>query len=926
MASKTAEPSGDDDSDNGPRTGASFTAMKCPHDTGLKNSCELPFGMVWTPMAVTGDESGEDDSDAMPIIDCGTKALPPVLCLLCLAYINPYVEIDKKTGVWECALCGQDNVLPKNLLRAGSKVMTALNSPIVEYHCEVSKPEPSEEGKKEKGYKYSKYEDEDEEDYCSYILVVDENLSPKDGQAIAPAMEAILKERESDDAFPKTRIGLVVFGKSISIYQLGISGLASADVIGGPEDFYDDDDEFDEEVERRSYIADVQNGDLTSLKNSLSSIFGVSVDETSDSSGFLSLGTSRMAMLSRKKEARLRKEENGTDQKLNGAAKSPWIQSPEESSSSYQTRCTGKALQCALDVANAKSRTARVILFTNGCPNSGDGSVVDPENSMEKSKIKRGKGAAPSIVDTGMLQKAVEFFDAYANEAISEGIGVDVFCCGVTELALPVYQAMVEPSGGYVTPLLSLDTPQLNSNLRFILDKTYMSRSKYLPDDMEGGGAEFIVDIRTDSFVKPTQFCGSGEVLTDIGCDLIETEQAAYDEGTKLALEHGLKIKNLPSEKALELSMTRIQIGRVDPLNTLSVLLEVDDMKSEEDDYAFFQLVSRSISRKGDIEITRVQSMKLEIAEDVNDFLASVDDDAMSVLLAKMAVFRSLHGRDETEDTRDKTTAGDSNTQEELAYDTQVDIDATIQRISGEFRLLDLEKNSKRRGRNKEISQSSFDFAFPPQLKETLNRLYHLRRGPLISPGPMQSMDDRAESRKLFIRFPLEECLEMMRPSLWSTGSIGISSGWDTVQSFPAETLALWDDSIIAADFYDHLFIWSGSNCTAKRYDGIREKFKSHLLDVTKDRFPMPVLHELNDGDSMSRRFTSRLAPSHADPIDNQIANFPLLSTLKPAALDELRSKFKFYDSRSDESFRTWFWSVASASNNSKMEGTSLCE
>ena len=92
------------------------------------------------------------------------------------------------------------------------------------------------------------------------------------------------------------------------------------------------------------------------------------------------------------------------------------------------------------------------------------------------------------------------------------------------------------------------------------------------------------------------------------------------------------------------------------------------------------------------------------------------------------------------------------------------------------------------------ISQSSLDFAFPPQLKETLNRLYHLRRGHLISPGPMRSMDDRAESRALFLRFPVENCLQMIRPSIWSTGSFGVSSGWDTMQPFPAETLALWDD------------------------------------------------------------------------------------------------------------------------------------
>ncbi|MGK3738928.1 MAG: hypothetical protein ACI8RD_001352, partial [Bacillariaceae sp.] len=130
----------------------------------------------------------------------------------------------------------------------------------------------------------------------------------------------------------------------------------------------------------------------------------------------------------------------------------------------------------------------------------------------------------------------------------------------------------------------------------------------------------------------------------------------------------------------------------------------------------------------------------------------------------------------------------------------------------------------------------------------------------------------------------------------------------------------------VAADFHDTLFIWSGANCTAKRYDGIRDKLKTYLLEVSMNRFPQPELHVLEDGDSMSRRFTARLAPSHADPIDNQIVHFPALSTLDPAALEKLRSKFKFYDSKSDESFRTWFWSVASASNNSRSDGMSLCE
>lgn len=106
----------------------------------------------------------------------------------------------------------------------------------------------------------------------------------------------------------------------------------------------------------------------------------------------------------------------------------------------------------------------------------------------------------------------------------------------------------------------------------------------------------------------------------------------------------------------------------------------------------------------------------------------------------------------------------------------------------------------------KETVESSLELAFPPKLQKSLSRLYHLRRGHLISPGPMSSMDDRAEIRDLFLRFPLEDCLRMMEPSLWSTGSLdGVSSAWEVMQPFPAETLGLWE-SVSGTDIF--LGLW----------------------------------------------------------------------------------------------------------------------
>lgn len=88
----------------------------------------------------------------------------------------------------------------------------------------------------------------------------------------------------------------------------------------------------------------------------------------------------------------------------------------------------------------------------------------------------------------------------------------------------------------------------------------------------------------------------------------------------------------------------------------------------------------------------------------------------------------------------------------------------------------------------------------------------------------------------------------------------------------------------------------------------------------------MPHFYTLTEGDSMSRRFTARLAPSHADPPEHQVVHFPALSALSAVELTALREKFRFYDEATDASFRSWFWSVASASSTAREAGLSLCE
>ena len=141
------------------------------------------------------------------------------------------------------------------------------------------------------------------------------------------------------------------------------------------------------------------------------------------------------------------------------------------------------------------------------------------------------------------------------------------------------------------------------------------------------------------------------------------------------------------------------------------------------------------------------------------------------------------------------------------------------------------------------------------------------------------------------------------------------------------ETLALWDDVILVADMFDSLVIWSGKAIDKNSEDDVMDRIKVFVHERCDGRFPAPQIHFLREGDSMSRKLTSRLVPSHKDPPEQQVALSPALTSLPSHKLEELRNKFRYHDSTGDDSsFRKWFWDVASASAEVSNVGRSLCK
>lgn len=389
--------------------GATFTSSKCPPGRGLENTCELPFGFVWTPLA---------PSTSFSQVPCSGEALPQVLCLTCLAYLNLYASIDDNTGIWICPLCSAKNALPKSELDKSQSLSSVLASPLIEYRQRIG-PDVGQQPT----------------DSICYVLVMDENMPGDEARAVFNAVETLVVGASKSST--SISLGLVVFGKNITIYRLGIHGIAAGDVyVSSSVTALDDESHLGRKnrMENRSYLAHIESqDDLNGLRLCISAVFCTPLQEQSN----IQLPTSRSAPLSRKeqlmqkKEARRRQrqEQNGGSKSI-GAFAPPmsWLGQQHFAKPMHPVRSTGLAVEFALNVASAaRARTSRILLFTNGCPNAGDGSVVAEKNENIDNRQQR---HLPDIVDPDCLSRAIQFFDLSGKLASEVGAGIDVFCTG----------------------------------------------------------------------------------------------------------------------------------------------------------------------------------------------------------------------------------------------------------------------------------------------------------------------------------------------------------------------------------------------------------------------------------------------------------------------------------------------------------------
>ena len=147
-------------------------------------------------------------------------------------------------------------------------------------------------------------------------------------------------------------------------------------------------------------------------------------------------------------------------------------------------------------------------------------------------------------------------------------------------------------------------------------------------------------------FLSATHLVGSGELLEENYKTLLSNERSAFAVGASMAAGRGFQTNELPDREAVDETLTRLSLGRFDPLATLSVMLRVNE-KYPVDENAFIQCTVRYVEKDGLTIVTRVCSHTLSVAKTVSDFLQSVDEEVIPVLMGKehMKLYEELRNR-----------------------------------------------------------------------------------------------------------------------------------------------------------------------------------------------------------------------------------------------------------------------------------------
>lgn len=585
-----------------------------------------------------------------------------------------------------------------------------------------------------------------------------------------------------------------------------------------------------------------------------------------------------------------------------------------------------------------------IIVFLSGTPNVGPGSISSRYTPRGGNETSRQKGDRAGLGDQGdfeaQREEAVGYYRQVAGAANDRQVMIDIFAIGNNHFTATVLRQVTRSTGGsfilvrqpqaMMTPLLgsaigrcsgrdasfSIATTscygithvigptavhlshsrQENKQQRLQQKKSSMSSSpSAMMDQFSTGAHHTVIAPAADGIPFIVQQTPSDDA--DDFDDEDDEDEVFYD-----AIDDGGVTKLV------------VSMGAAVATHTFAVILQQQtDLLAS--DFVYVQVCSEWMNANNQ-RVLRVMTQRVHVVQSRQEYLQSVDGNVMAVLLAKQVVLAACG------EENGVVTKG-----EDLLALRFVD-DIVSELCTNGY--LDIKQKGKP-GRGKPGVE------LPRNLVSLPQRLFHLRRGPLLGPV-LQTTDDSEYVRGLFLSADYPSSLKMIQPRLFvalpqqtqtrasvdptastavvsSAGQIhnGEPSNPDIIalEEVPCEDVAMLSDWVLLLDGYTDLFIWSGRRTAAKGNEigeKQREKCRAMVNEIItkQERFPHPFVLEVKEGSSLARWFTCKLSPLHKDPVSFQEQCFPLLKTLPEQLRKDHLGKFIHTDDMSYTEYITF--------------------
>eukprot|EP00899_Mesostigma_viride_P004844 jgi/Mesvir1/14360/Mv09764-RA.2 len=183
-----------------------FSSSAVPNLKKLANTRSLPLGVLMCPFPASSDPRA-----GPPML-----RRAPVRCTKCGAFVSAHCGVQPSTGRWSCGICGEANVSAAEYGAEDLSSCPELVGDAVDYLLPaVGQP---------LGY-YSGHEG-GQEPTCVFVL--DDTLEEAHLQDLQQSVLRVLRSLS-----PTTQVSIVTAGSTVAIYDLGLSGIASAETLPG---------------------------------------------------------------------------------------------------------------------------------------------------------------------------------------------------------------------------------------------------------------------------------------------------------------------------------------------------------------------------------------------------------------------------------------------------------------------------------------------------------------------------------------------------------------------------------------------------------------------------------------------------------------------------------------------------------------------